>query len=205
MLGQHLHESRTFGESRGGETVESVVQSDGHRRLDALARVAQIGVLDRLDDTADGEQGIKPGFFGDIAQLVAQSYQAVKQGAVDPQLAARGRAVDGQRDVDVAAPDPLGDDGFRHRFQRIEAWSDSAPQIEVPAVDALDLEGPDIAVVGPVRSGEPGHAGDLMLSAQRCLAGTKVWSWLYLREMTTTSNRGLDAPGGMPCAIPGRF
>ena len=59
------------------------------------------------------------------------------------------------------------------------ASGDPAPQIEVPAVDALDLKGPDMAVVGPVRAGEPGHAGDLLLSGQRCLAGTKVWWCLY--------------------------
>ena len=179
MLVQHLHESRTFGEPRDGESVESVIQRGGHRRLDAFARVAQIGIFDRLDNASNGEQSIQPEAFSDVAQLVAERNQAVEQGAVDPQLAARGRAGDGQGNVDVAPAEPLGNDGLHHRFQRIEARSDAAPQIEVPAVDALDLEGPDMAVVGPVRAGEPGHAGDLLLSAQRCLAGTKVWPWLY--------------------------
>ena len=179
MLVQHLHESSTLGKSRGGEAVESVVQGSGHRRFDALARIAQIGVLNHLDDATDGEQSIQPRLFGGAAQLVAQRYQPVEQGSVDPQFATRGRAGDGQCDVDVTSADPMGNDGLDHRLQRIEAGSDPAPQIEVPAVDALDLKGPDMAVVGPVRAGEPGHAGDLFLSGQRCLAGTKVWWWLY--------------------------
>src|SRR5262245_17091199 len=130
--------------------------------------LAQLLLLDRLDDAAHGEQAIEPRRRRlDLAlELPQKNEELIEHLAIDAdarRLLATGH---GELNGDVAPLAMLGHRGAGWWLERLEAQGQAAADIEVAAVDALHLPRPVQTSLGPLPACKPGHAGDRQESLQ---------------------------------------
>ena len=141
------------------EPVERLGPAGEHRAAPFLEHRLVL-VLDGLDDAAQGQQPVEARRRRlDLAgQFVDQRDELGQRLAIDAQHR-RGDAGDRQVRRNIAAAKALRHCRAQLRLQRIEAGGEPQPQIERPAVDALDLPDPGDPGRFALGPGKPRHAG----------------------------------------------
>ena len=90
------------------------------------------------------------------AAISRASFTALASAAGSTLRPARGfLRLDGQRDLEIAAPEALGRQHARRRLQRIEARRHAQPQIQAAAIDAFGLPAPAQPVMAAALSAKP--------------------------------------------------